>query len=102
MNRGYTPSEIAQIMGGKLVNGQEVRIQQYLIDSRKAFAGLDILFIAIVTSQQDGHNYVQSAYERGVRCFLVQNELSLGEDAIQIVVKDTVTALQRLAIHHIR
>jgi alanine racemase len=102
MNRGYTPSEIAQIMGGKLVNGQEVRIQQYLIDSRKAFAGLDILFIAIVTSQQDGHNYVQSAYERGVRCFLVQHEMTLGVDAIQIVVKDTVTALQQLAIHHRR
>jgi len=100
MNRGYTPSEIAHITNGQLVNGREVRIQQYCIDSRKAFKGADILFIAIVTHQQDGHDYVQSAYDKGIRYFIVQREMPVQADAIQIVVNDTVEAIQQLAIHH--
>jgi alanine racemase len=100
MNRGYSAELIGRIVNGIVLNGTEINIQHYCIDSRKAFGSVDEMFIAISTKNQDGHDYAQSAYDKGVRCFLVQKELTLPKDAIQIKVVDSVKALQHLAIYH--
>ena len=100
MNRGYTPESISKIVNGKVWNHREVSIQQYCIDSRKAYASPDLIFIALKSKSQDGHDYVPSAYDKGVRCFLVQRKIELPDDATQIVVENTQNALQELAAFH--
>ena len=56
-------------------------------DSRKASNGT--MFVCISGFQNDGHNFAQSAYERGCRLFAVEKEIALPEDAKIIKVEDT-------------
>lgn len=61
-------------------------IREIQYDSRKV--GKDDIFIAIRGFQQDGHGYIQQAYERGCRAFIVE-EIPPLEDAVIVQVKDT-------------
>ena len=72
------------------INPTYIHIQTLCTDSRKATAGG--LFICIQGFVSDGHHYAPSAYAQGCRVFLVQKILSLGEDALQILVSDTRVA----------
>ncbi len=99
MNKGYTAIEIARIVQGRVVGNPDVVVEEYEIDSRKINWGTKTLFIAIPTRRSDGHQFVLNAKERGVKCVLVQNEMEL-EGVTQIVVNDTIQALQTLAAHH--
>ncbi|MBQ7836243.1 MAG: UDP-N-acetylmuramoyl-L-alanyl-D-glutamate--2,6-diaminopimelate ligase [Clostridia bacterium] len=60
-------------------------------DSRKA--GEDTLFVCLRGAVTDGHKYAPSAYSKGCRAFLCEEELSLPEDAEQIIVKDSRATL---------
>ncbi|MBC6696149.1 UDP-N-acetylmuramoyl-L-alanyl-D-glutamate--2,6-diaminopimelate ligase [Terrisporobacter mayombei] len=62
------------------------------------------MFVALIGATVDGHSFVEEAYNRGVRVFLVQknmendkNILSLNEDAIKIYVDNTRRALSRIS-----
>ncbi|MEN9949209.1 MAG: hypothetical protein RL106_2032, partial [Bacteroidota bacterium] len=77
----------------------DVVVEEYEIDSRKINWGAKTLFIAIPTRRSDGHFFVLNAKERGVKCVLAQKEMDL-DGVTQIVVNDTVHALQTLAAHH--
>ncbi|MEN9948047.1 MAG: hypothetical protein RL106_870, partial [Bacteroidota bacterium] len=99
MNKGYTAIEIARIVQGRVVGNPDVVVEEYEIDSRKINWGAKTLFIAILTRRSDGHFFVLNAKERGVKCVLVQKEMDL-DGVTQIVVNDTVHALQTLAAHH--
>ena len=54
-------------------------------DSRKAEK--DKVFVAMVGTVVDGHNYIMNAYEKGVRSFIIENEVSLPKDEKITVVK---------------
>lgn len=69
----------------------EVEIKSVCYDSRQAKA--DSLFVALVGSLSDGHNYAISAYERGCRAFICQREVNLPSDAVIILTPDTRAAL---------
>lgn len=67
------------------------------IDTRKILSGE--IFIAIKTANRDGHDFLETARERGAAGALVSRfvpEVALP----QIVVPDTVAALQKLAAAH--
>ncbi len=68
-----------------------LEIEDIVYDSRVARAGN--VFVCIVGFQVDGHNYAASAYEKGVRAFVVQKEVSLPDDATVVTVEDTRKAL---------
>lgn len=80
-----------------------VDVTELAVDSRKVVNPSGTLFFAIETSKNDGHKYVKSLYEIGVRNFVITNIL---EDFAGckgcnfILVKDSVDALQRIAAHH--
>jgi Alr-MurF fusion protein len=72
------------------------------IDSRSIERPEQSLFIALKTSLRDGHSYVQEAWQKGVRNFLVSQNVdipALGGSNI-ILVKDTLVALQQIAAAH--
>ena len=75
-------------------------INYLLTDSRSLESPADSLFFAIPTAGNDGHRYIRSLYNQGVRNFVVNHipeEMSKFTDINWLVVKDSVEALQKSA-----
>jgi UDP-N-acetylmuramyl-tripeptide synthetase len=70
-------------------------IKDIVYDSRKAESGM--LFVCLRGAVTDGHKYAKSAYEKGCRIFLCEEKLSLPEDSIQIIKKDTRLELAKIS-----
>lgn len=102
----YRISEIAEMVGGRLMGDPDACVCRLLLDSRLLSFPEDTLFVAVKSSRDDGHNYIEDLYRRNVRCFMVTHDASEYAqltDACFVVVKDTVAALQRLtAVHRSR
>lgn len=77
-------------------------IKDLVIDSRKITQAENALFIAIKTPLRNGHGFIQNAYEKGIRNFLVSEKMdtTLLVQANVLLVKDTLTALQQIAAAH--
>ena len=75
-----------------------------LTDSRSLLTPEETLFFAIRTESGDGHRYIESLYERGVRSFVVEQLSSETEAKYSgcnwYVVTSSITALQALARTH--
>jgi len=76
-------------------------VSHILTDSRSLLTPEETLFFAIRTESGDGHRYIESLYERGVRSFVVE-QLSSDTEAKYsgcnwYVVTSSITALQALA-----
>lgn len=103
----YSIKEIANILHlptGNLAD-EKAGVSYLLTDSRSLTFPEDTLFFAIRTNSNDGHSYIASLYERGVRNFVVDNVYgvpSVFNDANFLVVKSPVAALQSIATYHRR
>lgn len=95
----YLISTICTILNGQLLGGGEREIRHLLHDSRRIQHPETSLFFAIKTAYNDGHRYLAEAYQKGVRAFVVSEEVALEEAAV-IRVVDTLEALQKLAAWH--
>ena len=86
-------SDILTGIDSNVVRGNKnVLIEAITFDSRNASE--NSLFVAIKGNNNDGHDFMKSAYEKGCRNFLVQDSSVLSfEDVNLIVVKDTAYAL---------
>jgi alanine racemase len=108
----YNLSHIASLTEGQLHGGAlasattQPQVSILLTDSRSLTFAAHTLFFALVTSKGDGHQYIPQLYEHGVRAFVVSRSWEdLGKlcpEAWFLVVRDPLTALQRLAAHHRR
>lgn len=99
----YSIIEIAKALNIKSQNLQPANISILLTDSRVLFQPKKSLFIAIETSNNDGHKFVDELYHLQVRNFVVSKILPEWEkytDANFLLVKDTLAALQRIATVH--
>ena len=65
----------------------DIDIDHITYDSRISAHGT--LFVCIVGSLSDGHNYAADAYKRGCRAFLCEHPVELPEDAAVILTKNT-------------
>lgn len=103
----YSIKEIATILSLPVENlaNDKASISYLLTDSRSLTFPEESLFFAIKTSSNDGHRYVASLYEHGVRNFVVEsldNILQELDDANFLVVPDSRAALQAIATYHRR
>jgi Alr-MurF fusion protein len=102
----YKLSEICEMAGGQHFGAplSGMAIRHLLTDSRRLVAPSGTMFVAIVTAKNDGHRYIESLFERGVRCFLVSHlpdkASTFFYDAAFVLAEDTLVALQRLAAAH--
>ena len=64
-------------------------------DSRKASS--QNAFVALCGTAVDGHSFVQPAYDKGCRTFIVQHPVDLPSDADVVQVPDTRAALASLS-----
>lgn len=99
----YKIKDIARILGIRTGKWGDETISILLTDSRRLSFPEQSLFFAIHTKTNDGHKYVEELYKLRVRSFVVSEMLPVFEtmpDANFLLVKDTVKALQKLAIYH--
>lgn len=88
----------AKVMDGTLIGGgQEIQIQQVLMDSRKDVSGA--LFLAIPGLRVDGHDFVAEVLSRGAVCALVERIIE-NANGPQILVEDTQIAVKKLAAYY--
>ncbi len=100
----YRIKNILESIDGQLLNKNlhETTIDHILFDSRKVIFPKTALFFAFTGVRSDGHQFIDSLYEQGVRNFVVSNNLLIENypEANFIKVKNTLIALQQLAIFH--
>ena len=100
----YDIEAIGKITGGKFPKNviHHNIITELLIDSRKIIDPWHSLFFALKTGKNDGHNYIQELFNKGVRNFVVSdfNEQFGSLPANFILVDDTLKALQSIASFH--
>jgi len=79
-------------------------IEVLSIDSRAVEQPEKSLFIPLKTHLRDGHNYIQDAWQKGIRNFLVSRAIDTstlpGSNIVE--VKDTLAALQQISAAHRR
>ena len=92
----------AQAYGAYTEASGSAEIQELAYDSRKITYPEKTVFMALVTPAGNGHRYIASAYEKGVRLFLVSEtpDVQAFPQAIFLKVDDTLAALQRFARRH--
>ena len=97
----YTLSHIASIVGSTS-NVSDNSIEYLILDSRKIYSPLTSLFFALKGVRRDGHQFIPEVYKKGVRSFVVSEEVSRSSypEAEFIIVNDTLDALQQLAAYH--
>ena len=97
----YSLSHIAGIVGSTAVVDDST-IEYLLLDSRKVYSPGSSLFFALKGPRRDGHQFIPELYKKGIRSFVVSEEQGqvAYPGASFILVSDTLTALQQLAIHH--
>ncbi len=84
-------SEVLKGVSYSCENFKDSEICDLAYDSRKTGEG--IAFVCLVGFSTDGHRYAESAYEKGSRVFVCQNDVELPGDATVIKVEDTRKAL---------
>ncbi|MBU2649827.1 MAG: bifunctional UDP-N-acetylmuramoyl-tripeptide:D-alanyl-D-alanine ligase/alanine racemase [Bacteroidetes bacterium] len=102
---GYNVSEICHFIKGELVQEGSANplILDILIDSRRLIAPDHCLFFAIQGKRNDGHNYIDELYRKGIRNFVISIlpvNMKEYQDASFILVNNTLRALQNLAAAH--
>lgn len=76
---------------------------EYLItDSRKILSSPKSLFFAISGVRNNGHDHIASTYEQGIRQFVVEKDIDVGQfpEANFIKVDSSIVALQKLVSIH--
>lgn len=95
----YPLSDIARMCGGVL-HGCDSVVGDVVTDSRRCAFGDGAMFVAMRGVNYDSHDYVADMYNRGVRAFIVERDITLHENAGYVRVDNALEALQRLAAAH--
>ena len=97
-----TSSDIARITGSQLIGRGKLIISELATDSRQISFVENLAFIAIRGKNHDGHQYIDTLYNKGVKIFIVSSIPADNEkypEAAFILTKDTTEALQKLAVY---
>lgn len=68
-------------------------------DSRTVAHGSQTIFLALKTKNRDGHDFIRSAYQKGVRHFITEHHLPY-RDVNYVLVDNTLEFIQRWAYQH--
>ncbi len=100
----YSFTDISKILKSKIKNKTfDLSIKHFVYDTRKIIFPESSLFFAIKTKRNNGLYYVNDAYNKGVKAFIIENKkfpFSKFPNAQFIVVDNSIKALQQLAVFH--
>ena len=105
VNIHYTIPQIAEIVKGKWLNkNPSIQHPSYLsLDSRKIIFPEATVFLAIKNDHQNANLFIENLYKKGVRNFITDDtnfDVKKVALANVILVANSISALQRLAVHH--
>ena len=102
MNLDYTIKQLAKITNGQIEGDEEQVVNQIIIDSRNPTITSQSLFVALKGNKTNGHNYCENFIDKGGKLLLVSNHQKSikNKNITQLIVKDTLLALQLIAKHH--
>ena len=105
VNIHYSITQIAQICKGKWLNKHlEAPHLAYLsLDSRKISFPETTVFFAVKNMHQNANLFIENLYQKGVRNFVTDDQsVSIEKLSLAniVLVNNTVSALQKLAVHH--
>ena len=92
-------NSLAKLLNGALSGSGSGIFNSISTDTRTLYSAKETCFIALIGPHHNAHDYVSTAYQAGVRCFLVCESVALPKDALVCTVKDTLHALQNWAGH---
>jgi Alr-MurF fusion protein len=92
-------SKIIALSNGIAQLKSDRNIDTIIIDSRKIIYAETALFVCLVSNKDNGHHYIKDAYSKGIRCFLVSENIDYIEytEACFIKVNNTLRSLQDIA-----
>ncbi len=96
-------TELVKVSGGKLLQGNEgSEVRHLAFDSRKIVEPESSVFFAIRGQSTDGHNYISDVIGQGCTKLVVEKvpDVSIPDNVNVILVENTLTALQRIAVYH--
>jgi alanine racemase len=99
----YSVKDITRIMDGELLGGDPaIIVSNICTDSRKLIFPESSIFFALSTARRNGHQFIKELYDRGVRVFVVSDDIDIRllSAAAFIKVKNVLSSLQQLAAHH--
>jgi len=95
-------SDIAEIVRGVLTGAPDIIVNEIVTDSRQLSYTEGLAFVAIKGKNHDGHHFIGSLYQKGIRVFIVEKlpeNISGFPEAGFILTENTISALQLLAAH---
>jgi Alr-MurF fusion protein len=99
----YLIKNICEIVSGSFIQfSKNDKVSELSYDSRKIQSPEKTLFFALRTAHADGHQFLEDAYQKGVRNFCVAQETDAAKfpGSNIILVGNTLKALQSLAAYH--
>jgi Alr-MurF fusion protein len=100
-------TKIADLLNAKVlrVHHPDQEIGTLGFDTRTLVSPASALFFAIRTKNNDGHNFLADAYDKGVRNFVIEDDAALkhfpsGTDINVMRVENSIESLQLLAASH--
>jgi alanine racemase len=96
-------SQLKEIIRGSVLTLSTDRpVTQLITDSRKAIIQNGSVFFAIGGEHHDGHQYIQSLYDAGVKQFIIEKGFPTEKypEANFLKVESVVQALQKIAAYH--
>ena len=101
INSIYRLHDIAQITGGKSIGLKDSLIKNICFDTRPYIEDSNHLFIGLKSKKNNGIKYVDQAYNKGIRLFLLNEKpKNIYSDSAYLIVEDTLNALQKWAAFH--
>jgi Alr-MurF fusion protein len=97
----YSITEVASLLHAKILGNPLGEFQKIIIDSRTVSNPSTSLFVAIRGERNDGHNFVNELYLKGVRSFLVEEICFIVHpDASYILTENALHAFQKVVAFH--
>lgn len=94
-------SELKTICNGEVLQqATDVTLSGLCIDTRNVSIQKGVTFFAIQGSNHDGHQYVEEAYNQGIRLFVVEKDVVDLNGASVLKVTSSIEALQSIASYH--
>jgi len=101
---GVTVSKLFQMKYGRMLETQDTQVSRLQYDSRHVEP--NDCFVAIRGTGTDGHQFIQSAINKGASVVVLENEaalpdsLSMHADVVKIVVPDSRKALATMSANY--
>ncbi len=104
MRLHYSIEACAEIFEAEVVGSSPDSIGHVYFDSRKIQQAKRALFFALSGHSRSGNEFIEDAYQQGVRFFVIAKSASvtIQTDAVYFKVDDVLKALQKLAKYHRR